>query len=64
MEHLKECWFQTLKIVAFAAGGWLASIQLGTWVLFATLIGIIIQNAYILWKWRREARKKPPPQSE
>jgi len=37
---------------AAAATGW----DLNTWVGIATLIYIGLQGAYLIWKWRRQAR--------
>jgi hypothetical protein len=39
----------------------LAGIDLQTWVYVAALVYTGLQGAYLIWKWRREARKPDPP---
>lgn len=35
----------------------LAGISLPDWVAIATLVYIVLQAAYLIWRWRRQARR-------
>ena len=48
---------QTIKAVPAVAGATIASFTLNEWVAIATLVYIIIQTAFLLWRWYREIKK-------
>lgn len=39
-----------------------AALTLNEWVAVATILYIVLQGAYLIWKWRREwvAKHRPP----
>ncbi|HEY5850873.1 MAG TPA: hypothetical protein VIT62_08940 [Lysobacter sp.] len=39
-------------------GAQVAGLGINWWVAAATLAYIVLQGGYLIWKWRREARKK------
>jgi hypothetical protein len=58
------------SIPAFAAVmSWLFGVPLEKWVALAGLVFLILQSAFLLWKWRRDHRREieriragePPP---
>lgn len=49
---------ETIKAVPAVGGATIASLTLNEWVAVATLCYIILQAAFLVWKWRVEANKK------
>lgn len=43
-----------LAVVAAVESG---AFNMSFWVGAATLVYVVLQGAYLVWKWRREARK-------
>jgi hypothetical protein len=39
-------------------GAQVAGLGINWWVAAATLAYIVLQGAYLIWKWRKEAKKK------
>lgn len=55
----QETTVETVKAVP-AVGGAIASVvTLNEAVMAATLFYILLQAAYLIWKWRKEAKKTP-----
>lgn len=50
-----ETTIETAKAIPAVGGAMIATITLNEMVALATLVYIILQAAYLLWKWRREA---------
>lgn len=49
---------KTAPPVAVATGSALGAIDMTWWVGVVTIGYIVLQGAYLIWKWRRESRKK------
>lgn len=52
-----------MPLAASGAGSTIASLTLAEWHSVAGIAGAIIGAAYLLWKWRKEAKKsdsRPP----
>ena len=52
---------ETLKAAPALVGAGFAGYTLNEWVAIVTIIYILLQAAYLLWKWRREAKSKRLP---
>lgn len=52
-----ETTIETAKAVPALGGAMLYSITLNEVVAVVTIIYILLQAAYLIWKWRREASK-------
>mgnify|MGYP001606207998 FL=1 len=52
-----ETSIQTVKSLPAVAGATVATLTLNEWVALATFCYILLQSAYLIWKWRREAKK-------
>jgi len=50
---------QTVNAVPALGGAMLYSITLNEIVAIVTVIYIVLQMAYLIWKWHREASVKP-----
>lgn len=50
-----ETTIETAKAVPAIGGAMLYSVTLNEAVALATLVYIVLQVAYLIWKWRREA---------
>lgn len=35
---------------------WIKGVTLNEWVALASLVSIVLHAAYLVWKWRREAK--------
>jgi len=46
-----------LAVVGAQVAG-IAGLGINWWVAAATLSYILLQGAYLIWRWRREAKKK------
>jgi hypothetical protein len=49
---------QVAKATPAVAGATIAGLTLNEWVAIATITYIVLQAGYLLWKWRRELKKK------
>lgn len=54
MKH--EVNIETLKAVPAVGGAVAYNLTLNEWVAVATLLYILLQIGYLMWKWRREAK--------
>ena len=52
-----ETQLETLRAVPAVAGTVFSAITLNELVAIATLIYVIIQTLYLLWKWHKELKK-------
>lgn len=49
---------QTLKALPAIGGTAIAGLTLNEWVAVATLIYVVLQIGFLIWKWRQEAKAK------
>lgn len=56
MKH--ETAVQTVNAVPAITGGVMYTVTLNHMIGVATLLYILLQGAYLIWKWIREAKKK------
>jgi hypothetical protein len=52
-----ETTIETAKALPAVAGATAASLTLNECVALATFCYILLQSAYLIWKWRKEAKK-------
>ena len=50
-----------LAPAAALVGSQILGLSLPDWAAIFGIAFIVIQGAYLLWKWRREWRARPPP---
>jgi len=53
-----EAQLESLKAAPAVAGTIFSAITLNEAVAIATLIYVVVQTLYLLWKWHKEATKK------
>jgi len=54
----QETAVESFKAIPAVGGAIVAGITLNEAVMWATLFYILLQGAYLIWKWRREAKKQ------
>jgi hypothetical protein len=52
-----ETTIETAKALPAVAGATIAGLTLNEVVAAVTILYILLQSAYLLWKWRKEAQK-------
>lgn len=57
----QETTIETVKAAPAIFGAGVSAVTLNEAVAIATLLYILLQAAYLIWKWRREARKNEFP---
>lgn len=56
-QQKQEIITQAAKAVPAIAGTTVASLTLNEWVAVATFIYVVIQIAFLIWRWVKEANK-------
>ncbi len=49
--------YQTTPGAAAAGGARMMGLPLGDWLVLASIAFVVLQAAYLVWKWRRDARR-------
>lgn len=49
---------QAAKAVPAVGGAAVAGITLNEWVAIVTIIYVLVQTAFLIWKWHKEAKGK------
>ena len=55
-EIMKQAWLGTPSLAAFIT--YMLGVPMNTWVGIASISYCALQAAYLIWKWKREAKTK------
>ena len=56
--ELVSAGMQAAPGVAAAGGASVMGLQLSDWLVLLSMVFVLLQAAYLIWKWRREARRE------